>query len=93
MLAPCFWLLGCHLSKAVVSRKCLKTMLGGLLLDILSSDIPKKNNLRMRWLFENDGREINIEQFAVGFDQNRQADSQKGKLKVMKCQISLNALP
>lgn len=47
-------------------------MLGGLLLDILSSDILKKNNLRMRWLFENDGREINIEQFAVGFDQNRQ---------------------
>lgn len=47
----------------------------------------------MRWLFENDGREINIEQFAVGFDQNRQADSQKGKLKVMKCQISLNAFP
>lgn len=68
-------------------------MLGGLLLDILSSDILKKNNLRMRWLFENDGREINIEQFAVGFDQNRQADSQKGKLKVMKCQISLNAFP
>lgn len=47
----------------------------------------------MRWLFENDGREINIEQFAVGFDQNRQADSQKGKLKVMKCQIFLNAFP